>query len=428
VRGASFRLDEEFARELDAKDPLKRFRHRFELPDAESGDPRVYLLGNSLGPLPIGVRAALDCELNAWASRGVESYFEPPASWSGLDVRHREAMAMIVGAAPHEVALMNGLTVNLHLLFASFYQPTVTRAKVLIERPCFPSDRYVVETQVRWHGADPKHDIIEVGEGDHGPVSTEAIERMLDERGDEIVVVLVSGVNYLTGELLDMSRLATAAHGAGCVLGLDLAHAVGNVPLSLHEWEVDFAAWCTYKYLNAGPGAVAGMFVHDSHATDSNRFRLGGWWADDPDSRFRWHKTDQFVPREGAVGWQLGCPPVLSFAPIGPALDVWLEAGMERIREKSILITGYLEWLLQQLVGPELRVISPSDPNRRGAQLSLLVNDAEGTKRALAAEGVDVDVREPDVIRLAPAPLFNTYREVWRAAHLLARHLNSEER
>jgi len=427
VTTTAFRLDEEFARELDAHDPLGEYRDRFEMPSAENCDSRIYLLGNSLGPLPHGVRTALGNELDAWATLGVESYFAPPANWSNLDVRHREAMAAIVGAELHEVGLMNGLTVNLHMLFASFYQPRTTRTKVLIERPCFPSDRYVVETQVRWHGSDPKQDIIEVGGGYHSPVTTEAIERMLDERGDEIAVVFVSGVNYLTGELLDMSRIAKAAHGAGCVLGLDLAHAVGNVPLLLHEWEIDFAAWCTYKYLNAGPGAVAGMFVHEAHATDSDRFRLGGWWADDPDSRFRWHTSDHFVPREGAVGWQLGCPPVLSFAPIGPALDVWLEAGMDRIREKSILLTGYLEWLLQQLVAAELRVITPSDSSRRGAQLSLLVNDANGTQRALAAEGVDVDVREPDVIRLAPAPLFNTYREVWRAAHLLADQLNSEE-
>ncbi|TFG66479.1 MAG: kynureninase [Gemmatimonadales bacterium] len=428
VRVSSFRLDEEFARELDAKDPLKRFRDRFELPDAASGEPRVYLLGNSLGPLPGGVRAALDSELNAWASRGVESYFQPPASWSGLDVRHREAMATIVGAAPHEVGLMNGLTVNLHLLFASFYQPQETRTKVLIERPCFPSDRYVVDTQIQWRGSDPARDIIEVGEGDHGPVTAEAIERVLDERGPEIAVVFLSGVNFLTGELLDMPRIAKAAHAAGCVVGFDLAHAVGNVPVSLHDWEIDFAAWCTYKYLNAGPGAVAGMFVHDSHASDPHRIRLGGWWGNEPDSRFRWQQTDDFVPRGGAVGWQLSCPSVLSLAPIGPALDLLLEAGMTRIREKSMLITGYLEWILQQLIGPELRVITPSDPNRRGAQLSLLVHDARRLKSALAAKRIDVDVREPDVVRLAPAPMFNTYHEVWRAAHLVARHLNLEER
>jgi len=423
VNATSFRLDENFAHELDANDPLSRFRDRFELPGNESSEQRVYLLGNSLGPLPRGVRSALRSELDAWANRGVESYFEPPANWCSLDTQHRESMAAIVGAAPHEVGLMNGLTVNLHLLFASFYQPTAERTKVLIERPCFPSDRYVVETQIQWHGLDPKDEIIEVGDGDHGPVTAEAVERVLEERGAEIALVFVSGVNFLTGDFLDMSRVAKAARAAGCLIGLDLAHAVGNVPLSLHEWEIDFAAWCTYKYLNAGPGAVSGIFVHESHATDPTRFRLGGWWGDDPDSRFQWDQRQDFVPRSDAAGWQLSCPSVLSFAPIGPALDLFREAGMSRIREKSMLITGYLEWLLFQLAERDVRVITPSDPDRRGAQLSLLIDDAHRFRRALAEEGIDVDVREPDVVRLAPAPLFNTYHEMWRVAPVVARHL-----
>ncbi len=423
----AFRLDEEFARELDRNDPLRQFRDQFELPGADADEPRIYLLGNSLGPLPHGVRDAVKCELDAWARRGVESYFESPASWCMLDARHREAMAAIVGAAPHEVGLMNGLTVNLHLLFGSFFQPSGAREKVLIERPCFPSDRYVVETQLRWHGIDPGDGIIEVGEGEHGPVRTEAIERVLHERGAEIALVFVGGVNFLTGELLDMARIAKAAHAAGCRIGLDLAHAAGNVPLALHDWEVDFAAWCTYKYLNAGPGAVAGLFVHEVHATDADRFRLGGWWGNDPDSRFRWRRTDNFVPRGDAAGWQLSCPSVLSFAPIGPALQLFGKAGMKRVRDKSVLLTGYLEWLLRQLAEPYLKMITPSNSACRGAQLSFLVDDAHRIRRALAAVGVDIDVREPDVIRLAPAPLFNTYHEVWRAAHLIAPRIHPNE-
>ena len=422
-----FRLDEEYAHELDSSDPLHQFRERFELPGTQLDEPRIYLLGNSLGPLPRGARTALTNELDAWASRGVESYFEAPANWAGLDVIHREAMARIVGAKPHEVGLMNGLSVNLHLLFASFYRPQGIRTKILVDRPCFPSDRYIAETQIRWHGGDPKEELLEVGEGEYGPITEEAIEHVLIEQGSEISLVFLSGVNYLTGEMLDMARIAKAAHAAGCLIGLDLAHAVGNVPLLLHEWEIDFAAWCTYKYLNAGPGAVGGIYIHEDHASDPGRFRLGGWWGNDPDSRFRWQQTPYFTPRRDAAGWQLSCPSVLSFAPIGPALDLILEAGMEQIREKSILLTGYLEWLLQRLAAPTLKVITPSNPDRRGAQLSLLVSDAHGAQRALANEGVDVDVREPDVIRLAPAPLFNTYHEVWRAAHLVAQHLNAEE-
>lgn len=405
---------EQGALALDAADPLGRFRDRFELPGGAQG--RVYLLGNSLGPLPRAARAEVDAELDAWAARGVESYFEPPRSWVEADGRHRRAMAGLVGARPGEVTLTGSLTTNLHLLFASFFRPRGERFRVLVERPAFPSDRFVVETQLAWHGIDPADGIVEVGGGAHGPIRMDEIERILDERGEGIALVFLGGVNYLTGEALDVARITRAAHAAGCTAGFDLAHAAGNVPLALHDAGADFAAWCTYKYLNAGPGAVAGLFVHERHA-GSETFRLGGWWGVAPRARFRMDDDAPFTPRPDAAGWQLSCPPVLAMAALGPALAMFEEAGMPALRAKSERLTAYLEGLLAGADG--LEQITPTDPARRGAQLSYRVDDADGLRTSLAARGVDVDVRAPDVVRLAPAPLFNSFHDAWHAARLV---------
>jgi kynureninase len=403
-----FEPGEEFARSLDAADPLGAFRDRFELP----GGDRVYLLGHSLGPLPRATRAEVAAELDAWAKRGVESYFEPPRRWYEADARYRRTMAGIVGARPDEVALTGGLTGNLHLLLASFFRPHGDRFRVLIERPAFPSDRFVVETQLAWHGIDRAEGVIEVGDGAYGPIREEEIERILAERGAGIALVFIGGVNYLTGEALDLGRITRAAHAAGCPAGFDLAHAAGNVPLDLHDAEVDFAAWCTYKYLNGGPGAVAGLYVHERHL-DPATFRLGGWWGVDPDARFQMDDDAPFTPRPDAAGWQLGCPPVLAMAPLGPALTMFEEAGMPALRAKSERLTAYLESLL---AGGALEQITPAEPARRGAQLSYRVDGAGELHAALAARGVDVDLRAPDVLRLAPAPLFNSFHDAWRAA------------
>jgi kynureninase len=416
------RPDEDFAFELDAADPLAPFRDRFDLPASGGGEPRIYLLGNSLGPLPVAARDAVNAELDAWADRGVESYFESPANWAQLDTRHRESMATIAGCTPDEVAFMNGLSVNLHLLLASFYRPSGGRTRVLVGNDCFPSDRYVVETHLRWHGVDPGAGLVETGVAD-GRTRTEAVLDTLRVRGSEIAMILLEGVDYATGELLDIERVAAAGRETGCVVGLDLAHAVGNVPLSLHDWGVDCAAWCTYKYLNCGPGAPAALFVHERHSVAGAPPRLGGWWGTDPEARFGWMDRKEFAARPGAVGWQLSCPPVLSLAPLGPSLDLFAEAGMGRIRAKSVQLTGYLEYLLARLAGGRLDLLTPADREARGAQLSLRVRDARAIQEALSADGVDTDVREPDILRCAPAPLFNTYHEVWRAAHLIANHL-----
>jgi len=401
------------ARSLDADDPLHGFRDGFELPG--QADDRVYLLGNSLGPLPRAARSAVGAELDAWAERGVESYFESPGSWIEVERRHRRAMADVVGAHRDEVVLTGTLTADLHLLLASFFRPRGDRYRVLIERPAFPSDRFVVETQLAWHGIDPSDAIIEVGDP-RGPIDEGEIERVLAERGDGIALVFMGGVNYLTGQALDVARIVRAAHAAGCPAGFDMAHAAGNLPLALHDDGADFAAWCTYKYLNAGPGAVAGLFVHERH-TGPDTFRLGGWWGLDPDARFRMDDDAPFLPRPGAAGWQLSCPPVLAMAPLGPALAMFDTAGMPALRAKSERLTAYLEGLLAG--SDRLQQVTPTDPARRGAQLSYRVADAEGLRARLSARGVDVDARPPDVLRLAPAPLFNSFRDVWRAARLL---------
>jgi kynureninase len=326
-----------------------------------------------------------------------------------------------VGAAPREVAVMNGLTVNLHLLLASFFRPSGKRRRILIERPCFPSDRFVVETHLRWHGLDPATDILEVGPGgEHGLIDEADIEAALEAEGDDVALVLLGGVNFLTGQRLDMPRVVRAARRCGALVGFDLAHAVGNVELRLHDWDVDFAAWCHYKYVNAGPGAPAGVFVHERHASDPEVVRLGGWWGNDPSTRFRMQLDPDFIPRADAAGWQLSCPSVLAMAPLGPALALFDEAGMDRLRAKSIRLTAYLEWLIAAGCGEAVELMTPSEPGDRGSQLSLRVRgQAERIQARLQEVGVVGDYRQPDVLRLAPAPLFNTFSEMWRTAKSL---------
>jgi kynureninase len=317
---------------------------------------------------------------------------------------------------------MNGLTVNLHLLLATFYRPIGRRRLVLVDGPCFPSDRYAVETQIRWRGLDPDRCLLEIGPRDgEACVREEDLEAALQERGDEVALVLLGAVNFHTGQRLEVARLADATRRAGATLGLDLAHAAGNVPLHLHDWDVDFAVWCTYKYLNAGPGAPGGAFVHERHGRDVELGRLGGWWGNDPETRFRMQLLPGFAPRPDALGWQISCPPVLAFAPLGPALALFDEVGFEAAREKSRTLTGYLEALLRELAGEAAEILTPADPERRGCQLSLRIpREARALPERLAATGVLADFREPDVVRLAPAPLFNSYHDAWRAATAVA--------
>jgi kynureninase len=411
----------DFARRLDDSDPLAPFRERFELPHRD-GNPLVYLAGNSLGPLPIAARGELRQATGRWADLAVDGWFEEPDRWYDLDGRLRPPLARLVGASPGEVAVMNGLTVNLHLALATFFRPHGDRKAIVIERPCFPSDRFAVETHLRWHGLDPGRHLLEAGPSDEaGRIDESDIEALLEARSGEVALVLVGGVNFLTGQKLDMPRIVEAGHRHGAAVGLDLAHAVGNVQLALHDWDVDFAVWCHYKYVNGGPGAPAGLFVHERHGERPGEIeRLGGWWGNDPATRFRMQLDPDFRPRPGAIGWQLSTPPVLAMAPLGPALSLFEEAGMERILAKSRRLTDYLEWLIASEIGEGVRVITPNDPERRGAQISLRVRGtAKAVQERLHRAGIVGDYREPDVIRLAPAPLYNRFSELWRAVSAL---------
>jgi kynureninase len=378
--------------------------------------------GNSLGLMPRSARARVAQELEDWASLAVEAHFEGRTPWFSYHEIFRESGAALVGAQPGEVVMMNGLTVNLHLMMASFYRPTPSRHKILIEDGAFPSDTYVAQTQLAFHGFDPESALRRLSprEGE-SLLRTEDVVETIEREGRGIALVLLPGVQYYTGQLLDIVAITEAAHAVGCVAGWDLAHAAGNVPLALHDGNVDFAVWCSYKYLNSGPGAVAGCFVHERHGEDEKLTRLGGWWGNDPATRFRMHEERSFVPRAGADGWQLSNPPILAMAPLAASMEIFQEAGINSLRRKSVTLTGYLEWLLGQSSSPGFDVITPRNPDERGCQLSLRVlGDPRPVQAAMAAAGVVADFRPPDVIRVAPVPLYNTFHEVWRLAKALS--------
>lgn len=439
-----YRADEAFARELDAGDPLARWREQFHIPTDAQGEPVVYLCGNSLGLQPRTVRGAVEQELEDWATLGVDAHFDGRTPWYSYHEVFRESGARLVGALPGEVVMMNGLTVNLHLMMVSFYRPTRERNKILIEDSAFPSDLYAVQTQIRYHGFDPDHALLVATprEGEH-TLRTEDIEALIEREGRSIALVLFAGVNYRTGQVFDMPCIAAAARRQGCAIGFDLAHAAGNVELRLHDWNVDFAVWCTYKYLNCGPGSVAGCFVHERHWRNSDLPRFGGWWGNDPKTRFAMHVEKQFKPVTSADGWQLSNPPILSMTALKASLAIFDEIGMAALRAKSVRLTGYLQYLLDHLEwcdqthpgdgAPPLErvgnrgsgrfeIITPRDPAVRGCQLSILVHDRPRELfEALQAQGVVSDFRQPNIIRIAPVPLYNCFHEVWRFARLLAR-------
>jgi len=419
-----FRPDEAYARQLDADDPLAGYREQFHIPQRPDGSEIIYFLGNSLGLQPKRVRALMDQELNDWAGLGVDAYFEGTRPWYSYQERFREIGARLVGAKPHEVVTMNSLTVNLHLMMVTFYRPTKARHKILMEDAAFPSDTYAVKTQLGYHGYDPDEAllIVKPRSGEH-TIRTEDIEQQVTQNGEQIALVLLGGVNFLTGQVFDMPRIAAAAKGQGCVVGYDLAHAVGNVPLQLHDWQVDFAVWCNYKYLNSGPGALAGCFIHEMHGQNLDLPRFGGWWGNDPDTRFMLHLQPEFIPQGGVDGWQISSPPILAMAPIAASYELFDEVGMPVLRRKSELLTGYLQYLIDQIPSRRFEVITPREPASRGCQLSLLMHDgSERLLEALKAEGVVCDFRQPNVIRAAPVPFYNTFHDVWMFAQVLARH------
>ena len=405
----------------DAADPLRRFRDEFLIPPHGDGH-KHYFCGNSLGLQPRAAQAALEKEMQRWAQLAVDGHFTGDTAWMTFAEGMREQLAQLVGARPIEVVAMNTLTVNLHLLMVSFYRPTPQRHAILIEAGAFPSDRHAVESQLRFHGFDPATALIELEPDEpNGTISMQAIADVLQREGHRIALVLWPGVQYRTGQAFDLARITQLAHAQGAMVGFDLAHAVGNLPLNLHEDGPDFAAWCHYKYLNAGPGAIAGAFVHERHAHAALP-RFAGWWGHEKQTRFA--MAPQFVPTPGAEGWQLSNAPILALATLRPSLNLFLEAGMERLREKSLALTGYLEQLIHEHLADVLHIITPAEPERRGCQLSLRVSGGRTAGRSLfehlCENGVLGDWREPDVIRISPAPLYNTWLDVLRFAQLTA--------
>jgi kynureninase len=413
--------DEAFARHMDADDPLAGYRQQFHIPPRADGSPVIYFCGNSLGPQPRAARGLVNEELDAWAQLGVGAHFKEPAPWYSYHELFRESGARLVGAKPGEVVMMNSLTINLHLMMATFYRPTHERHKILMDEPTFPSDLYAVQSQLRHHGFDPDEALLTVKPCDgEQTIRIEDIEETLERRGHEIALVLWSGINFITGQCFDMQRIAAAARRQGCVIGFDLAHAAGNVILQLHDWQVDFAVWCSYKYLNSGPGAIAGCFVHEKHGRSLDLPRFAGWWGNDPAMRFRMHLEPRFTPREGADGWQVSNPSILAMAPLRASLALFDSATMPALRAKSERLTSYLHYLLNRLAPGRIEIITPRDPAQRGCQLSMRVqHQARDLLGVLEAAGVVCDFREPDVIRVAPAPLYNTFHEVWRFARVL---------
>lgn len=408
----------DFARSMDAQDPFARFRERFHLPLHVDGEPKIYFCGNSLGLQPKIVREYLMQELDDWATLGVEGHFHAKHPWMPYHEFLTGQTARLVGAKPVEVVVMNTLTVNLHLLMVSFYRPTADRYKILIEASAFPSDLYAVQSQTRFHGFDPEDAVIAFPPRDgEDTIRTSDLEAFLDEHGSTVALVLLGGVNYYTGQAFEMQRITEAAHRNGLQVGFDLAHAAGNLVLKLHDWDVDFAAWCSYKYLNAGPGSTGGCFIHERHSSNALLPRFAGWWGQD--SQIRFLMGPEFSPIKGAEGWQLSNPPILPLAALRASMDIFDEAGFYSLRAKGDLLTGYLEYLLLNDDCPDWKIITPEDPNQRGSQLSIRIQ--RGGKLLfdyLTAHGVICDWREPDVIRVAPVPLYNSFTEVFTFARI----------
>jgi kynureninase len=422
-----FRDDEGFARDADARDPLADYRNRFHLPRRADGSEVVYLCGNSLGLQPRAAGTLVEQELEDWARLGLDAHFEGRTPWYSYHEVFRETGARLVGARPGEVVMMNSLTVNLHLMMVSFYRPTARRHKILTDAPTFPSDRFALQSHLGHHGQDPAEALIVARprEGESA-VRIDDILSLIDEHGDEIALVAMNAVNYFSGQRFDIARITAAAKAEGCRVGWDLAHAAGNVETSLHDHDVDFAVWCSYKYLNAGPGAVAGCFVHARHGGDAAIPRFAGWWGTDPETRFEMQSRSSFSPAPGAEGWQLSNPPILAMAPLRVSLDMFDEVGMRPLREKSVALTAYLQFLVDRVGSGRIDTLTPRDPGARGCQLSLrFAGRAREVLRGLVSEGMVVDFRDPDVIRVAPVPLYNSFHDVWRFGSALARHLEN---
>ncbi|MBX7108801.1 MAG: kynureninase [Chitinophagales bacterium] len=417
-----FENTQAFAQQLDATDALRKFCDQFHIPEI-NGKRVIYLAGNSLGLLPKKARDYAEQEFLDWQHHGVEAHFHAKNPWLYYHHFCEEALAKIVGADKNEVVAMGSLTANLHLLMVSFYRPTKTRYKIMMEANAFPSDQYAMETQVRYHGLDPDDAVIEMKprEGEF-TLRTEDILQAIKDNADQLATIMFGGVNYLSGQLFDMKAITEAGHAAGAMVGFDLAHTVGNVPVKLHEWQVDFACWCSYKYLNSGPGGVAGIFVHEKHGNNSELPRFAGWWGNEEATRFKMEKG--FHPQAGAAGWQVSNAPVFPMAIHRASLELYDEAGMGNLRNKSLQLTAYLEFIIDDFnnnhPSKTLQIITPKDPAWRGCQLSLIAS-ANGKEifNRLTEACVITDWREPNVIRMAPVPLYNSFEDVWNVGRVL---------
>ncbi|MCB0738334.1 MAG: kynureninase [Bacteroidetes bacterium] len=413
-----------FAQKLDSEDKLAKYRNEFHFPNSmHTGKPALYFTGNSLGLMPKRVKEYMDIELDDWAKFGVEGHFHARNPWFHYHKFFTEKAARLVGAKPAEVVMMNNLTVNLHLMMVSFYRPTEKRFKIMIEGCAFPSDQYAVASQARLHGFNPEKAVIELvpREGEH-TLRPEDILAKIEEHGDELALVMLGGVNYYTGQAFDMKAITEAGHVVGAFVGFDLAHAAGNLLLKLHDWGVDFAVWCTYKYLNSGPGSVSGAFVHERHSGLKDIPRFEGWWGYDEENRFK--MTKGFVPMEGAPAWQLSNAPVFNMVAHKASLDLFDEVGMQALRAKSDLLTAYMEFLINGLVdengNKRFEIITPADQKQRGAQLSIL-SLSEGKKLFdfITEKGIIADWRNPNVIRVAPVPMYNSFKDVYEFVQIL---------
>lgn len=423
---SNYRLGLDYAKQQDATDPLADYRDKFHIPKDENGNEWLYFTGNSLGLQPKSTQQYIQQELDDWANFGVEGHFEAKNPWMPYHEFLTESMAKIVGAKPIEVVIMNTLTTNLHLLMVSFYQPTKTKYKIVIESDAFPSDRYAVQTQLEFHGFDANESLIEwIPRAGEELLHIEDLEAILEARGDEIAMLLIGGVNYYTGQVFDLKKIAELGHAKGCMVGIDLAHGAGNIQPNLHDSNIDFGAWCTYKYLNSGPGSLAGLFVHEKHAHNKELKRFAGWWSHNKSTRFNMRQPLDVIP--GAEGWQLSNPPILSMAAIKASLDMFNEVGMDALREKSLKLTGYFEYLIDQINNDKIKIITPSNPEERGCQLSIQVKDADKSlHQKLMNVNIITDWREPDVIRCAPVPLYNSFEDVYLMVEKLKDILNEE--
>lgn len=419
----SYQNSLEFAQKMDTKDPLAKFKNQFYIPE-KAGQQQLYFCGNSLGLQPKSTQKYIQQELDDWNKFGVEGHDKAKHPWMPYHEFLTETMAKIVGAKPSEVVVMNTLTVNLHLMMVSFYQPTAKRRKIIIESDAFPSDKYAVKSQLNFHGFDPEQDLIlwKPRKGEHH-CRLEDLENLLEENIGEVALLLIGSTNYYTGQSFPLKKITEIGHSHNAKVGFDLAHGAGNIQPNLHDSGADFAVWCSYKYLNSGPGSIGGCFVHERHAKNPELNRFAGWWGHNKDTRFNMRKD--FDPTPGAQGWQLSNPPILSMAAVRASLDVFKEAGFENIREKSVKLTGFLEFLMKDIKGDAIELITPGNPDERGCQLSIKLKNADKSFfDDLTASGVISDWREPNVIRLAPAPLYNSYEDVFKLVEKLKSLLN----